>query len=158
EVPCDVPLGRWIGLVVRMTDTRLEIRVDGRLVLEYEDREHPLPAGAVGLRTWQREASFRGLAIRGEAQPFRAADAGRVGGVSGMWRPVRSGTASGALAVETKRPFVGSQAQRITFRAGEGAIGIENRGLNRWGLNFVAGRPYEGRFWMRAEEPAAVRI
>jgi alpha-L-arabinofuranosidase len=158
EVPCEVALGRWIGLVVRMHGPRLEVRVDDRPVLEYEDREHPLPAGSVGLRTWQREASFRGLAIRGEPRPFRAADAGLAGGVSGMWRPVRRGSARGGLAVETDRPFVGSQAQRITFRDGEGAVGIENRGLNRWGLNFVAGGPYEGYLWMRADGPATVRV
>ncbi len=36
---------------------------------------------------------------------------------------------------------------------GDGRIGVENQGLNRWGMNFVAGKPYEGVLWARAEQP-----
>lgn len=159
EVPCEVPAGRWIDLAVRMTDATLEIRVDGRAILQYEDAEHPLPEGAIGLRTWKREASFRELSLRdgstSEAIPFRPAG---TGGVSGMWRPVKRGSASGGLSLETERPHVGTQAQRIAFRSGDGAIGVENRGLNRWGMNFVAGKPYEGSLWVRADGPVQVFI
>ena len=162
DVPCDVPVDRWITLAVRTTATGLEIRVDDRPVLKFEDREHPLPAGAVGLRTWQRAAFFRGLAIRSgerrEEVPFRAVDPNGAGGVSGMWRAVKRGSATGRFALETERPYVGSQSQRIHFTGGEGALGVENRGLNRWGLNFVAGKPYEGYLWMRAEGPAEVHV
>jgi alpha-L-arabinofuranosidase len=158
DVPCAVPVDRWINLVVRMTDTGLEVRVDDRPVLEYEDREHPLSAGSVGLRTWQREASFRKLAIRGEELSFRAVDPHGAGGVSGMWRAVKRGSATGRLAPETERPFVGSRGQRITFESGEGSIGVENRGLNRWGMSLVGGKPYEGYLWMRAEEPTEVHV
>lgn len=158
EVPCDVPVDRWIELSARFTDVSLEVRVDGKTVLTFEDREHPLRSGSVGLRTWQKEARFRSLSIQGEMLPFLADDPHGAGGVSGMWRMVRGGVAAGRFAIETERPFLGVQSQRITFEGGEGAIGVENRGLNRWGLAFVAGKPYEGRFWMRAERPARVRV
>ncbi len=158
EVPCEVPIDRWIKLVVRMSETGLNVRVDDRPVLEFEDKEHPLSAGSVGLRTWQREAMFRGLVIQGENLAFRTPDPRGAGSVSGMWRRVRSGSARGALALDTERPFVGSQSQRITFEAGEGAIGVENRGLNRWGLSFVAEMPYEGYLWMQGGEPTEVHV
>src|SRR3954447_25545168 len=78
NVPCAVPVNRWLDLSVGMSDTGLTVRVDDRTVLEFEHRKHPLPAGAVGLRTWQREAGFRGLAIRRgavrEELAFRAVD------------------------------------------------------------------------------------
>ena len=45
----------------------------------------------------------------------------------------------------------------MTFDSGDGEIGVENRGLNRWGMNFVAGKPYEGYVWARAEKPADAR-
>jgi alpha-L-arabinofuranosidase len=162
EAPCNVPVGRWINLVVRMTNSGLEVRVDDRSVLEYEDREHPLSAGSAGLRTWRREASFRRLAIRSggrsEELVLRASDARGSGGVSGMWRALKRGPASGSFSVDTARPFVGSQGQRIAFEAGSGAIGVENRGLNRIGMNFVAGKPYEGYLWVRADRPTQVYV
>ncbi len=67
--------------------------------------------------------------------------------VSGMWRPVQSGSASGKFAVETDHPFVGRQSQRVTLTSGEGRFGIENRGLNRWGMYFAEDKPYEGVLW-----------
>jgi hypothetical protein len=162
DVPCDVPVDRWIDLAVRMIDAGLEVRVDDRPVLAFEDRERPLAAGAVGLRTWRREADFRGFTVtRGatrEELAFRAVDPHGPGGVSGMWGAVRRGSATGSYALEAERPFAGSQSQRITFEGGDGAIGIENRGLNRRGMSFVAGKPYEGYLWIRADKPAEVHV
>jgi mono/diheme cytochrome c family protein len=63
NVPCDVPVGRWIPLVVKMTATTIEVLVDGKSILQYEDIEAPLKSGRVGLRPWQREARFRNFWI-----------------------------------------------------------------------------------------------
>ncbi len=162
DIPCAVAVGRWIELKVLMRETALAVVVDGRQVFAIEDSRNPLPAGSVGLRTWQREASFRGLELRRgdqtEELAFRAVDPHGDGGVSGMWRSVRRGSAAGRLAPEAERPFAGSTSQRITFIRGEGAIGVENRGLNRRGLSFAAGKPYEGYLWIRADQPAEVRV
>ncbi len=86
--------------------------------------------------------------------------ANAVGGleISHMWRPIQRGTARGRFALEPARPFVGSQSQRITFIDGQGEIGIENQGLNRWGLCFQEGKPYEGYVWVRAERPADLLV
>jgi alpha-L-arabinofuranosidase len=160
SVPCDVPADRWIDLAVRMTDDGLEIRVDNRLVLEFTDREHPLADGAVGLRTWQRKADFRRLSIRrgdrSEALTFTQFEPHGAGAVSGMWRVVRRGSVRGGFALQIEQPYAGSQSQRIVLEGGDGAIGVENMGLNRRGMSFVAGKLYEGYLWMRADEPAKV--
>ena len=162
QVACDVPVDQWVTLAVRMKENALQIRVDDRSVLEYEDREHPLGAGSVGLRTWRREASFRGLSIRSgeknEALTLRGADPFGAGGISGMWRAMMRGTANGEFALERARPFVGTQSQRVTFKDGEGAVGVENRGLNRQGLTFEARTRYEGYVWIRSEQPAEVHV
>ena len=162
DVPCNVPVDRWIDLSIRLTATGFEVRVDGRAVFEFEDRDHPLPAGAVGLRTWRREAAFQGLKIKNgassEDRAFQAVDPRGTGGVSGIWRTIHRGTAAGSFDLESKRPFVGSQSQRIVFESGDGAIGVENRGLNGWGMNFVAGKPYEGYLWIRADRPTEVHV
>ncbi len=162
EVPCDVPLGRWIDLSVSMTATGLAISVDGKELLRYEDTEHPLGEGGVGLRPWQRLARYRNLSIESGSQPqsiaFATADPRGVGGVSGMWQPTKSGTARGQFALDHEQPYHGVQSQRLQFDAGKGTVGIKNQGLNRWGLNFMAGKPYEGYLWLRADQPTKVVV
>ena len=79
-------------------------------------------------------------------------------GVSGMWRGLRRGTAAGRFALESKCPFIGRQSQRITFEKGAGEIGVENRGLGRWGLCLRAGKVYEGHVWLRSDRPAEVFV
>ena len=161
RVPCAVPVDRWIRLSVVMIGDRLEVMVDGQSKLIFQDTEHPLAVGGIGLRTWQRPASFRDLRIKtGGSErklPFEHRDVDIAErGISGMWRGVRTGSARGRFEIETRDPLLGRQGQRLTFVDGEGAIGVENRGLNRWGLNIVAGKPYEGYFWARSEAPARV--
>ncbi len=78
--------------------------------------------------------------------------------LSGMWRPLQTGTALGRFAFEKRRPFVGGQSQRITFVRGKGEIGIENKGLKRWGMFFQAGKPYQGRLWCKTDKPTAVFV
>ncbi|HEY3861387.1 MAG TPA: hypothetical protein VGO59_05810 [Verrucomicrobiae bacterium] len=79
-------------------------------------------------------------------------------GVSKMWRAARSGSASGQFSVETNQPFVGAQCQRMAFMGGAGEAGIENQGLNRWGMSFVQGRQYEGCVDARADVPAVITV
>jgi hypothetical protein len=153
SVPHPIPADRWVLLTVRRNGATIEILVDGKSVLTYEDRDHPLGAGAIGLRPFDRAARFRNLWVKTGDQPTLlplVAEPKWDTGVSAMWRGVQTGTAAGSFAVESKDPFVGAQSQRIAFERGEGEFGIENRGLNRWGMAFVAGKPYEGFVWARA--------
>jgi hypothetical protein len=161
DTPCEVPVGKWISLVVRIKEKSLEIIVNGKPVLSHDDREHPLPAGTFGLRQWQRAASYRRLWVETaghkESIPFQSIDDG-AGGVSGMWTPFRSGTAAGKYSFETDRPFTGRQSQRISFLSGAGGVGIQNQGLNRWGLALTGDKPYEGYVWARADDPAELIV
>jgi hypothetical protein len=52
--------------------------------------------------------------------------------VSGMWKAFTRGSAAGGFALVTTAPHHGSQSQRVIFTAGDGVVGIENRGLNHW--------------------------
>jgi hypothetical protein len=161
NVPCAVPTGQWVPLVVRLEGAAITVLVNGKEVLRHDDGRAALPPGTVGLRKWQREARYRNLWVK-TAGPTRPLPFAPVPGerlpISGLWRAVRTGTAQGTFALETDHPFVGRQAQRLTFTAGEGQIGVENRGLNRWGMHFAAGKPYEGVIWARAEAPADLAV
>jgi len=78
--------------------------------------------------------------------------------VSGMWRPFSKGSAKLEAGIERERPFVGAQSQRIALTGGSGEAGIENQGLNRWGMAFVANKPFEGYVWLRSRDPQDVFV
>ena len=143
-----------------MSPLRSDLTVNGQVQLQYEDNDHPLVEGQVGLRTWKREASFRNLRVttgdRIEQIPFQDSPQA-IDAVSGMWRAVRRGNCQGEIALE-KTGFVGQQSQRITLKSGDGQLGVENRGLNRWGMNFVAGQPYEVVVWAKAEHAVSLKV
>ena len=144
-LPCEAQANQWVSLAVRLSGNSIEVLVGGKSVLTYEDREHPLADGRVGLRTWQREARFRNLYIQTEGKTRQLASEPAESdnpnsGVSGMWRAVRRGSVTGEWSLEPKDAFTGRQSQRITFKGGEGEIGIENQSLNRWGMNFRQGQ------------------
>ncbi len=163
RVPCDVPLNQWITLTARLTARSVEVLVNGRSLTRYEDNEHPLENGGVGLRTWRQDARFRNLAVRTDGGPRPLAFAvnaerGWTDGVSGMWRALRRGSAEGKFSIEEQGAFSGRQSQQLEFTAGAGEIGIENQSLNRWGMNFVKGKPYEGYVLVRAPKPTDVFV
>ncbi|MGO8751819.1 MAG: alpha-L-arabinofuranosidase C-terminal domain-containing protein [Thermoguttaceae bacterium] len=86
-------------------------------------------------------------------EPAPSFQTGKAPQVSRMWRAIRRGTAVGRFAIVSEHPFVGGQSQQLSFDSGEGECGVENQGLNRRGMSFVAGKPYDGYVWLRAEKP-----
>jgi len=158
DVPCEIPTGSWVSLEVRFTGTRIDVLVRGLCVLQQEEGAQALPAGAPGLRVWQREARYRDFFVSRAGATARVSfsQPEGVSQVSGMWRAVRRGEARGHAELLTERPFTGVQAQELVFEGGTGEWGVENQGLNRWGLSFEAGRVYEGEVWARAAQPVTV--
>jgi len=79
DVSCAVRVNDWIPVVARLTANTLEVLVDGRSVIHYEDQERPLKEGQVGLRPWQREVRYRNFWIQRDGQktglPFVVAPA-----------------------------------------------------------------------------------
>jgi hypothetical protein len=87
-----------------------------------------------------------------------AEPASQLESVSSMWRPIRQGETKGMFSLTSTDAFSGSQSQQITFTSGAGEIGIENQSLNRWGMNFVSGKNYDGYVWARAESPTKLFV
>ncbi|MGE5294441.1 MAG: family 16 glycoside hydrolase, partial [Solirubrobacterales bacterium] len=146
DTPCDVPTNQWIRLAVTCTGSVLEVRVDDKSIVRYDAAEHPLQPGSVGLRTWDVQAEFHNLRVRqdGRETSLSLRSEENVPRVSRMWRPIQRGSAQGTYEIETNNPFKGQQSQRMTFVSGQGQIGVENQGLNRWGLYVQEGKEYEG--------------
>ena len=133
-MPCPVPLEPVDPAGGAVGGKTIEVLVDGQQRIKFEDAEHPLPAGQIGLRTWQRGASFRNLRIQagGQTTPIslRAASA-NADQVSGMWRPVHRGDRQRAPCGALHSSTVRRPAMPATSLAATDEIGVENQGLNR---------------------------
>lgn len=78
--------------------------------------------------------------------------------VSRQWRPVVSGSAKGAFEFVRSGTFNGKQSQGIRFVSGSGEVGVDNAGLNRWGINLVAAKPYDGLLRIKADKLCTVYV
>lgn len=160
DTPCEAPLDRWLRLGVRLRGPSITVSLDGKEIVQFTDAQDAVGPGSVGLRTWNADAQFRNLAIRRDGADIRLnlKPEGSPSYVSRMWRPLQRGSARGTYDLCLDEPFTGWQSQRMTFVSGQGEIGIENRGLNRWGLSVQAGKPYEGLLWARCENPVQLIV
>jgi hypothetical protein len=157
DAKCDVPIGKWISLEVRLHGSAIEVLVNGKSVLHHEET-NALPGGMIGLRGWHQQAEFRNFwAIQGgEVDPLKFEETQPPTNVSSMWRPILRGSAQGDYSIVAEHPFIGTQSQQINFKSGDGEIGVSNQGLNHWGMDFIQGKPYEGYAWVRAEKPVTL--
>jgi hypothetical protein len=162
DTPFDVPVNEWISVEAKMAGKRLEVIVNGKSVFTYDEEGSLIESGSIALRPFSRSCKYRNvwIAPNGEKAdiPLVAKPTEGFGDVSSMWRCVSKGSASGKYALVSGKPFIGVQSQRIEFTDGEGVFGIENQGLNRWGMCFREGKPYEGRIWVRADSAAEVWV
>lgn len=160
DTPCETPLDRWLRLAVRLQGTTIMVSLDGKEIVQFTDTQDAVGPGSVGLRTWNADARFRNLVVRRDGADVRLnlKPTENPFSVSHMWRPLQRGSARGTFDLCVDEPFTGRQSQRMTFVGGQGEIGIENRGLNRWGLAVQAGKPYEGLLWVRCENPVPLIV
>ncbi|MCX6880765.1 MAG: DUF1080 domain-containing protein [Verrucomicrobia bacterium] len=162
DVPCPVPVNEWIPVLVRLTETSVEVLVNGRSMIRYEDREQPLREGTVGLRTWQREARYRNLWVHAnglrQALPFVLENSVEEPGVCTGWQPVRGGSAHGKFSIAAGGPFGARQCQQIEWVDGPGEVGLRHPGTGAAGLAFAAGRSYHGFLTIRSEAAAEVFV
>ena len=152
-VPWEVPVGEWISLSVEMTETTLSIYIQGKLVHQFEDKEHPLRSGQIALRPWQREARYRNLWIEKDGQRQEiplAAPGNSAPVVCRGWTVCSSGTARGNLSLHGPGPSTHLPSQRIDFSEGQGEVGIAYRDPGSDGFELAGGRPYNGYFWAKA--------
>jgi alpha-L-arabinofuranosidase len=150
-----VSVGGWAGDI----DIHVNVADEGKPVSRYlagsciEDVNHEIYGGLYSQMIFGE--SFQEPATA--ATTFLPAVAGDIS-VSRMWGPIQTGAASLKANIIGEHPFVGTQCQRITFAGGHGAVGIENRGLNRQGIAIKEGKPYEGHLWLRSDSRVTVVI
>lgn len=156
SVPIAIQAGRWYRLRVEQKGTTLHAFVDGSTqpVLEYTDTQNALKPGLVGVRTWNSRAAFRNLTMSANGQEvsetFDTAGQNRnPQSLSGCWDPVTTGNAQSRLVWDSDHAYNSTHSQQITYVGGEGAVGIANQGLNRWGIAVRQGRMLQGHLYLR---------
>ena len=158
QAPVKVEPGRWHKLRVEMEGPTLRILVDDAKepAILFDDSGAAIREGKVGVRTWGSDVEFRNVVVERiegttplkiEPDPKAAVEAG----LSGMWDVVREGDAVPLYTWDADKPFNTARSQRIERVSGSGAVGIANRGLNRWGLTVREGHLYSGRVHLRQE-------
>jgi len=160
EAPCDLPAGRWVRVAAQRDAGRIVVTIDGKERIAWQDPV-PLEGGHVGLLTYEpvrvRDLGVRDAGGEPRRMPFEMADLPDPDEqISMRWAKVRLGTARGRfrlLEPGNGTWFDTSASQSIEFVEGEGEIGIDNAGLERWGIAIHQGRPYEGYLRTRAERP-----
>ncbi len=160
DIPCSISVNQWIELVVKMHGDSIEVLVDGKPVLTYQE-DALRRSGTFGFRPWNQKPSYKDLWVRTNGKrtniAFRQAS-GTFASVSSMWQPLHCGTASGRMEINTTGPWTGQQSQKIEFLKGEGEIGITNMGLNRCGMYFVKGKEYEGLLRVQVSKPTDLYV
>ena len=156
--PCTVPVGQWISLVVEMTETTLDIYVQGELIHRYEDKEHPLTSGRIAFRPWQREARYRNLWIEKDGRK-RAIELATPGAsaprVCRGWAPGSLGQVRAWYEIEPPAGPGVPPSQRVDFIEGRGEVSIEYRGPDNQEVPVVEGRSYRGYLWAKGRDAAA---
>ena len=78
--------------------------------------------------------------------------------ISRYWAKMTSGSANGRYILPRGNAYMGRQDQIIKMEGGNGEFGLFNKGLNKQGIKFVSGKPYEGVLRVKAEAPAKIYL
>ena len=78
--------------------------------------------------------------------------------ISRYWSKIATGDTKGQFILKRGNAYMGRQDQIIRLQSGTGEFGIYNSGLNKQGIHFVSGKPYEGVLRVKAMAPATIYL
>jgi len=122
-------------------------------VIDYTDENNPLPAGKIGLRTYNTNVQFKDVVINQSNNTIKNEFTGvEPAPISGMWDALTTESAKAKFTIDTTGAYNGKQAQVIEYLGGKGKVGLVNNGLNRWGIGLRAGQKFQGYVFLKAEQ------
>ncbi len=143
----------WNRLKVSMENGRIEVFLNDKSILDYEDKDADLLTGKFGLRTWNSDVRFRNVKIntgnRVEIPAFRMTPEIPV---SSPWDPIRTGNAQVFFAHDNREAFNGNCSQVVQWISGTGWVGVGNSGLNRWGIAVQRGQQFQGSLYLKSPD------
>lgn len=160
SVDCDPE--KWNTLKVTLSGALISVFLNEVLSLTYTDHDAPLLKGKIGLRTWRSALEFRNVVVEeaGKMNPIPLVLQDHAS-VSYNWDPVRDAGVSAHFQIDSSSAFNGKCAQLVELMAGNGKVGVANRGLNRWGIAVRANQQFQGRLYLKAnllEGPVTVAL
>lgn len=159
EAKADFDPLKWNKLAVRTTGSRIEVMINGKTVIDYDDVVNPILSGNPGIRIWDSDTSYRNFfyEINGQktAIPFEAVPSPMV---SSMWDAIETGSAKASFAQDTKQAYNSKCSQIIQKKFGTGQVGIANRGLNKWGIGIKQGQKYTGDLYLKGAYNGMVKV
>ncbi|MEO7717366.1 MAG: family 16 glycoside hydrolase [Capsulimonas sp.] len=147
--------GQWSHLRVKMAGPQIQVYLNGDSVpvIDFTDTDASLLSGAIALRTWNADASFRNVRIQTGAHVADASLSSTPSrSVSGMWDAIAAGVAEATFSLDSDNALNGAQCQKIQHSGGAGQVGVANRGLNRWGIAVQKGQRFAGRIYLRGQD------
>jgi DUF1680 family protein len=150
EVSANVDSKEWNQLKVSFTGPKLDVSLNGTLVLSYADEKDPLTTGKIGLRTWKSPVEFRNVVLSSSAGNRKLQLLNnQTEQISYNWDVIRSSASKAAFHIDSGAAYNGKFAQVIKYSGGKGKIGIANRGLNRWGIAVKENQAFQGRLYLK---------
>jgi DUF1680 family protein/alpha-L-arabinofuranosidase len=150
EVQVDVNTKDWTKLKVGFSAATLEVYLNDKKVLVYNDTIQPLTKGRVGLRIWKSPVEFRNVILSSgsgteKLQLITPPDQQ----VSYNWDMIPSAGVKSKFYIDSTNAYNGHYAQVIDYISGKGKVGIANRGLNRWGIAVKKNQKLQGRLYLK---------
>ncbi len=157
DTPCNAPQKTWIHLRAEFTGNTMTVYIDGTQVVSYTDPS-PIQKGSVGFRAWNANTKWKNVrvSIGGEEKEISFDSFKQGSSTAGMWESAISDGTVGQTSVITSGVYNGKQAQRLEITSGTGSLSINNMGLNRSGMGFVADKDYNGYIYARSDAPVIV--
>ena len=141
---------KWHKLRAEMEGSTFNIYLNGEKVLTYEHNDNPIKMGFAGVRSFNSNVSFRNLRVGYEGKifdiPFTPANEHAV---SGMWEATYSKDAQPRYALDATTFTTGKQSQVIENITSTGFVGVNNKGLNRWGIATRKEQKYTGEVMLK---------
>lgn len=149
---------KWHKLRAEIEGSTITVWLNGKQMLSYQHQGEALKMGKVGVRSFGSNVSFRNLRAGYDGKsyniPFEPTNTHHV---SGMWEATTYiDSAQPHYALDTNTFTNGKQSQMIENKASTGRVGVNNKGLNRWGIATRKGERFEGEVMLKGSADKVV--
>jgi len=140
-----IETGKWYQIQVRCEGAHLQVKLDGKTMLDFTDQDNPHLKGCVGLGTWNTKAKYRNIKVKsldGQTLFEGLPDLKTEQAEAKHWQFYGKGSAQ----LTEDNPLNSNYCYVITSDADEA-------GLEQTPFCFRKGETYKGSLWVRGEAP-----